>query len=133
VWRSSPEGQAAIWISPNASGPQLLGNNTGWSVKHVGDFNGDGYSDVYFEHTDGRAMISLIRGHAVLATALILNAGTGWSAKAVGDVNGDGKADIVWQHTDGRVAIWMMDGVTLSSGAEILAPGTGWTVIGFAP
>ncbi|APV50809.1 hypothetical protein BWI17_14600 [Betaproteobacteria bacterium GR16-43] len=127
LWRSA-QGSAAIWLSPNANGPQLLGDNTGWKVKHVGDFNGDGYSDVYFEHTDGRAAIWLIRGMNILATAQILNAGTGWSAKALGDVNGDGKADILWQHSDGRVAIWMMDGLTLSSGAEILGPGSGWSI-----
>src|SRR4030095_3110349 len=73
------------------------------------DFDGDGKSDIVWQHMDGSSAIWLMNGVAMSRGGNMLGAGTGWSVKAVGDFDGNGKSDIVWQHTDGSSAIWLMN------------------------
>jgi isocitrate dehydrogenase len=97
-------------------------------VAKVGDFDGDGRTDILFQHTDGRAAIYLMNGLTPTATQQILNAGGGWSAARILDLNGDGKSDIVWQNADGTIAVWLMNGTTMSSGSTLLGAASGWSV-----
>jgi hypothetical protein len=91
------------------------------------DFDGDGRSDVLWQHTDGRVAVWLMDGAMMAAGAEILPAGTGWRVLRAVDFDGDGKTDLLWRHGDGRVAIWLMDGLALSSSAEVLPADSGWT------
>ena len=88
----------------------------------MADFNGDGKSDIVWQHTDGSTAIWLMNGLSLSSGSGLLGPGTGWSVKQIGDFNGDGKSDIVWQHTDGSTAIWLMDGLSLSAAVSCLGP-----------
>ena len=46
---------------------------------HTGDFNGDGKTDLLWQHTDGRVGVWLMNGTAGVSLATILGPGTGWS------------------------------------------------------
>jgi hypothetical protein len=37
-----------------------MGSGTGWNVQQIADFNGDGKSDILWQHTDGRTAIWLM-------------------------------------------------------------------------
>jgi hypothetical protein len=91
-----------------------------------GDFNGDGKSDILWQHTDGSSAVWLVNGTGMTGGAGLIGPGTGWSVRQRGDFNGDGKSDILWQHTDGSSAVWLMNGLNLGSGGGLLGPGTGW-------
>jgi hypothetical protein len=93
-----------------------------------GDLNGDGKSDILWQHTDGSSAVWLMNGLNLIAGADLMPAGSGWSIRNRGDFNGDGKTDIIWQHSDGSVALWLMNGGSLLSGAILMGPGTGWSV-----
>jgi hypothetical protein len=93
-----------------------------------GDLNGDGMSDILWQHTDGRSSAWSMNGVNLSAGAGLLGPGTGWSIIRRADFNADGKTDILWQKSDGSVAAWLMDGMNLSSGAALLGPGTAWSV-----
>ncbi|HET9579714.1 MAG TPA: FG-GAP-like repeat-containing protein [Usitatibacter sp.] len=93
------------------------------------DFNGDGKTDLLWQHTDGSDAVWLMNGVTPTSTPLILGPGTGWSVVHTGDFNGDGMTDLVWQHTDGSVAVWLMNGTVPISTSVILGAGTGWSVI----
>jgi hypothetical protein len=93
-----------------------------------GDFNGNGVSDLLFQHTDGRQAIWLMNGAAPTSTAEIIGPASGWSVAQVADFDGNGRSDLVWQHTDGRVAIYLMNGTTPAATQQILNAGGGWTV-----
>jgi hypothetical protein len=112
-----------LTVSSRGSVP---GAGTGWSVKAVGDFDGNGKSDIVSQHTDGSVAICLMDG-ITGSCRYVLGGGTGWSVRILGDFEGNGKTDIVWQHTDGSTLIWLMDGFTGSSD-NLLGPGTGWSV-----
>ncbi len=91
---------------------------THWFEAGVGDFNGDGFSDVLGRAYNGNMQIWLVHGATATPTIVAQqNVAAGWSVAGVGDFNGDGISDILWRYTDGSVMIWLMnaDGSTQSS------------------
>jgi YD repeat-containing protein len=105
----------------------LVGGSAGYTVKHTGDFNGDGQADMLLEHADGSTIILLMNGSAVMTSATLIDSNTGWVVKRVGDFNGDGKTDIVLHHTDGSVYLGLMHGATLTTGVYLVEAGSPWT------
>jgi alpha-tubulin suppressor-like RCC1 family protein len=111
-----------------ARGFLLLGPNSGWSVSHVADFNGDGTSDLALRHTDGTIVLWLMGDTGVIGGGAILGANSGWSISHTADLNGDGKSDLLLRHSDGRAIVWLMNGVTATAGAYLLPAASGWTI-----
>jgi hypothetical protein len=115
--------------------PEFLGSiatitiNT-QETRAISDFNGDGFSDVLFQNTDGSVAIWLMNGTTPIAQPLIGDPGPSWHAIATGDFNGDGYSDILWQNDNGQVAIWLMNGTTPTTEQVIGNPGPAWRVIG---
>ena len=99
--------------------------NSGWTVLGVGDFNGDGTSDVLFENTQSGLVADWSVNNGV-AGAFNSVAGiapnSGWTFDGIGDFNGDGVSDVLWQN-GGTLALWEMSNgsllksVTVSSSA----------------
>ena len=83
-----------------------------WHVKGVGDFDGDGKSDIIWQHDNGTAAMWLMDGTTPRSSARSARSTRvpSWHIKGTGDFNGDGKSDILWQHDNGTAAMWLMDG-----------------------
>jgi hypothetical protein len=65
----SAGGQLAIWFmnGPNVVGGGSPGTATGWGVVQVGDFNGDGKSDVLWRNqSSGQTVVWLVNGSSVI-------------------------------------------------------------------
>jgi alpha-tubulin suppressor-like RCC1 family protein len=130
------DGKANLIVNiNNGPGPQiavgspyvsLTSPSSGYSVKHVADFNGDGKDDLIFENTDGRIAILLMNGSVVTSAVYLVGAGGAWKVAQTGDFNGDGKADVLLRHTDGSLYLALMNGTTVASGAY-LTSGNAWT------
>ena len=142
---TAANGAVYIWSMDDTT---ILGDHSGlpgvagadWAVKGVGDFNGDGKSDIVFQNTasdgGGAVYIWAMDGASIAGdgTGSVASAGADWAVKGVGDFNGDGKSDIVFQNANanGAVYIWSMDGTTISgndSGMPGVA-GADWAVKG---
>jgi hypothetical protein len=108
------------------SGPLGPLANGRWTVQQIGDFNGDGKSDIVWQETFGSVVIWLMDGLSPSNNTQVLGTETGWSVSRIGDFNGDGKSDILWQHTDGSITMWIMNGLSLTISGGLLGPGTGW-------
>jgi hypothetical protein len=141
LWQNSSSGEVYIWfmngstITSQAS-PETVAPSTGWVIKGMGDFNGDGKSDILWQNTtSGEVYIWFMNGSTITSQASpeTVAPSTGWVIKGVGDFNGDGNADILWQNsTNGEVYIWLMNGTAITSQAspETVAPSSGWVIKG---
>jgi hypothetical protein len=124
---TTPIGGGAITNSPS---------NQGFSIAGIGDFNGDGNSDlVWHRASDGATEIQFMNGNTVIGGGLLLNSpfGPDWDLAGAGDFNADGKSDLVWHRaSDGLTEIQFMDGTNSTGGGLIPANpfGQGWDIAG---
>ncbi len=130
-----------LWYTGNANHATITGGDyvnaiapSGWNVVGVGDFNGDGRSDLVFQNqTTNQIAIWLMSGPNYQGGVLLpYTPPAGWQVAATGDFNGDGFADIAFQNSStGAIALWFMNGVTYAGGSVLTAmPAAGWKVVG---
>ena len=115
LWRND-DGRVTDWLgtanggfSPNSSS-FLTGVSTSWQIVGVGDFNGDGRSDIMWRNADGRITnwLGTANGGFTDNVANAYNSVTlDWHVAGIGDFNGDGRDDILWRNDDGRVTDWL--------------------------
>lgn len=104
-----------------------------WSLSDVGDFDGDGVSDILWDHTGkGEMAVWLMTSPDVFTPGPVLPGppGAGWSADWTSDFNADGFSDVRWYNNDNQeAAIWLMSGsALLFPGPTFDGPlGAGWT------
>jgi hypothetical protein len=138
LWRETTQGGAAIWLMNNngtiksaiavAALPPAQ-----WNITGVGDFNGDGVSDILWRNLiDGGIVMWLMKSDGTILS----NAGLGalpiatWTVAETGDFDGDGKSDILWYANDGSVALWLMNGTMIKSGLGVGSLPTDWQIQG---
>jgi hypothetical protein len=102
----------------------------GWRYQGMGDFNGDGKTDLLFlNDTNHGVAVWEMNGTQVLAGAQVgtVNAADGWHFQDTGDFNGDGKTDLLFLNdaTHG-VAVWEMNGTQVLAGAQVGVAAAGW-------
>ena len=70
-----------------------------WQVRGVGDFNGDGKTDILWQNKAAATYsISLLDGATSLGEIPLSGAALG-QLQGVGDFNGDGKTDLLWRNS----------------------------------
>jgi hypothetical protein len=90
-----------------------------WQIAGVGDFGGDGKSDILWHNTNGQLSMWQMDGSTLLSAGEVVSIPTAWQIAAVADFDGDGKSDILWRHSSGTVAEWNMNGMALASGGAV--------------
>lgn len=108
----------------------------GWHAIGTGDFDGDGFADILFQHDDGAVAIWEMDGSKATKSSIPVKLygyvdlpGPGWHAVGTGDFFGRRVSDILFQHDDGAVAIWEMNG-TVANELYVDNPGPQWHVRG---
>jgi hypothetical protein len=140
VWQNQSSGLVELQLLEGTRGTGgTIANNPFnsalWQVVGVGDFNGDGLSDlVYRRSSDGVVEVELLSGTSAMGGGIIANTAfdTTWSIVGVGDVTGNGGSDLVWQQpSSGLVAIQLLNGITPVGGGVIAnSPfAAGWSVV----
>ncbi len=104
-----------------------------WRAVGSSDFNGDGKSDILFQHTDGRHAVWLLDGPNFIGSRQLagVRLPPAWKSVALADFNDDGIADILFQHSTGGLAVGFLDqaGTTiLRTARPNRAPPAGWRV-----
>jgi hypothetical protein len=86
------------------------------SIFAVGDFDGDGRTDILWRAADNY-YVALMNGTALKgAPGQVAVIGNGWEIKAVADYDGDGTADLLWRNNSGfqgANVIYYMNGSSL--------------------
>ncbi len=98
-----------------------------WHVVAVGDFNGDGTSDIVWQNPSGILGGWLMRNGTIAGT-LQLPDFPGWTPAGTGDFNSDGVDDIFWMNASGLVGEWLMGNGTRQA-TIALQNMAGWHVI----
>jgi hypothetical protein len=91
-------------------GPTL---DTSWQPGGLGDFDGDGKTDVLWRGADGSMRVWLMDGPFVSSdgTFALEQVGAGWSVAGLGDFDGDGRTDLFWRHENDMLRVWLMNGI----------------------
>ncbi|MBW4507507.1 MAG: FG-GAP repeat protein [Scytonematopsis contorta HA4267-MV1] len=150
AWHNEVSGENAIWLMDGSrskdGGEKFITrvDDTDWKIDAVGDFDGDGKSDLAWRNrrtgenavwlvdatrlngqnffTDGKFIVDENGRPSTVAD-------TNWRIETAGDTNGDGKSDLIWRFygtgtNSGINAVWQMNGaVAASSGAKFITRG----------
>ena len=105
-----------------------------WQIVGIGDFDGNGSSDILFKDTSNNVGIWLMEINEqtikIQSTTVLGIVPAGWNVALTGDFNGVGKASILWTDTVGDVGAWAMNGAAISAVVNFGNVGTSWTVQG---
>ncbi len=110
-----------------ASGNQIAANlpsgrlPTGFHIEGIGDFNGDGNSDLLLADDSGAMRFFEMDGNAIIANLRANKLPAGWHVEGIGDFNNDGISDAIVQNGSGNgaVRLWEFNGA--ASGSQLLA------------
>ena len=124
LWRNTVTGENYLYpmdglsIKPSEGYLRTVADQS-WQVAGIGDFDGDGKSDILWRNSaSGQNYLYPMEGRAIKASEGFIRtvADLAWQVKGVGDFDGDGKADIVWRNsTSGENYLYPMDGTTIRS------------------
>jgi len=105
----------------------------GWSVKDVGDIDGDGRADLLWRRdADGATYAWLVSGTGFAGFVDLGVVPTDYALVGAADLDGDGQADLVWRSAAGLVYGWLMDAGAVSSQGAIAHPDVAWTLVDMA-
>ena len=132
-WRNT-SGDTALWIM---NGAQIVSNvylgnvPVSWGIAGIGDFDGDGNTDIIWEDLLHNVAIWLLNGSGgIVSNNFVANVPGTWAIYLTGDFDGDGKSDLLWHDFDGNTAIWLMNGGTVTSNIFLANVSTDWSIQG---
>jgi hypothetical protein len=116
LWRDTASGLTVDWLGQaNGSFASNWANSvvtvpTDWKVAGIGDFNGDGLSDILWRNSAGLTVDWLGQASGGFTNNWnnsAANVPTDWKVAGTGDFNGDGHDDILWRSDSGWVTEWL--------------------------
>jgi len=134
IWEQSVTGQRLIWFMDKGVpiGTASLGTvDPSWHIAAVGDFLGNGESDLVWERTNGQHLIWILAGGVPQYTISLPTLGGGWHVVGAGDFNQDGQADLVWENSvTGQREIWLMNNGAPTTAINLGRVGVNWHIAG---
>ena len=122
AWVTDPTGKVAGWETVGSfdADTQVLG---------LGDFNGDGQTDLLLRNTNGAVGCYFTSGD-VTGWNYFQSLGDEWTVSAIGDLNGDGRDDVVLKHDNGFAGSWLTQSDYTMSWADLDTLPAGFEIVG---
>jgi hypothetical protein len=142
VWQYGPTGLVAFWL---LNGVEVVadsvvgigGPGPDWEVVGTGDANGDGETDLYWQHrVTGTLALWRMNGTQFVAAPWLSASpsDSNWRVVSTSDLNLDGSIDLIFQHAlTGGLGAWYLDGETVLFGGSLNpwhAGDVNWKMIG---
>jgi hypothetical protein len=136
LWRQVGTGATYVWMMNGGqvvagTGPTAAQADERWVVEGLGDFDGDGKSDILWRNVGGpdtgAMYVWLMNGTQLWGSTYLDPISTDWQVEGLADFNGDAKTDVLWRNRNaaagdaGFLYIWMMDGPTVIAGTGYTA------------
>ena len=121
VWRHNATGDNYLWpmngtaILPGEGYLRQVFDQD-WQIMGIGDFNGDGKTDVLWRNlSTGENYLYLMSGTSTIGEGYLRTvADQNWQVVGTGDFNGDGRADILWRNSaSGENYVYLMDATSI--------------------
>jgi FG-GAP-like repeat len=134
IWENTTTGERVIWFLKDGS-PQksyfLPNVPTDWHIAGVGDFLGNGQSDLVWENTNGQHLIWILVNGVPQYAINLPSVGGDWHVVGAGDFDGDGQADLVWENSaTGQREIWLMKNGTPTTAVQLETVDPSWHIAG---
>lgn len=107
-----PTAQMQLWRWADRSSwltcakPCPVSKSWSWEVQGIGDFDGDGGSDLFWRNVEDGRNVFLVSGFYERVLTSVTD--RAWQVVGVGDFDGDDQSDLLWRHSGtGRNAIWL--------------------------
>ena len=137
LWRQSCGALATVVDGRFDGHLEQYGDNNGsavapdasWTIAGIGDFNGDGYSDIVWRQSSGALALWDMKGSTVASSSTVTSQGSAiapdasWTVAGIGDFNNDGRADMLWRQTTGALALWQMNDASVAGSRLRHLPG----------
>ena len=119
LWFNPQTSQFAYWLMrtdelghASRVGSRTINVTPGYVVGAVGDFNGDGKTDVFFTSAANDLWLWTSNGTSFVSQQSY-DYPAGWKLVGAGDIDGDGRDDLLWTNdTTCQFAYWLMNGAT---------------------
>jgi hypothetical protein len=117
LWRNKIDGRNSTWLFKEGKRTKKTVKldpvkSQSWKVAGVGDFDGDGTSDILWRNAVSGANIVWLMQGGVLSSKVTINSvgiATGYEVAAIADMSLDGIDDIIWRSSvNGRNSVWTM-------------------------
>jgi FG-GAP-like repeat/FG-GAP repeat len=148
IWTTNQAGQIVDGgyvehLNPQIRGGQETGAPNDWSVQALGDFTGDGKTDILWRNTLGTVVLWELDRKQLLTTKSGVLTGPGsplgnvfdrrFRVKGVGDFNNDGVDDVIWRDQAGNESrIWTFGTNGKPTSVTLQAATTQWEIGGVA-
>jgi Ca2+-binding RTX toxin-like protein len=147
LWKNGTTGQTYVYYSGNVATGGFLGTQAdlNWKIQPstdtttstppvtthaIGDFDGDGKSDVLWRNTATGDNTIWKSGNTATQQAVATEANQAWQVAGIGDFQGDGKADILWKNsTTGQTYLYNSGNVATGGFLGTVAD-LNWKVVG---
>jgi hypothetical protein len=102
--------------------------NLSWKVVGVGDFNGDGASDIFWRNaSSGQNAVWYSANY--LTQPSVAAAATAWRVVSIGDFDADGYSDVMWRNaSSGQNTLWRRGSSALPLTVTAVS-GQAWAVV----
>lgn len=99
-----------------------------WTIAGIGDFDGDGVSDLLWRNQAG-GQNAVWRSANASTKLKVASLGIEWKVATIGDFDGDGRSDIFWRNTHSGANVLWKAANSLASQALYTVSDQGWQVV----
>jgi Fibronectin type III domain/FG-GAP-like repeat len=133
IWENTADGERQIWLMNAGAFTSNVINmapvSPAWHIAGVGDFLGNGQSDLVLESGSGQVVIWMLEGGVIKYTMSLPTLSGGWHVVGAGDFNGDGQADLVLENAvTGSRVIWFMNNGEIVSATSLGTVDPSWHI-----